>query len=374
MNRAGFIIGALVGVLISGLGIVIILVFKSYTFSPFTSTRNLPLPTLTPEVHVNPTPEVGLKVGGDKVLLKSAGFVSQTFNNCGPATLSMILKFYGKEVGQDILGQQMRPYQIPNGDNDDKSIFADEFVTYAQKYGFEALSRPNGDLETLKKSTANGIPVVVRTWLHPGEDIGHFRVVRGYDDTRQVVIQDDSYQGANIEYSYQDFIDMWQPFNYGYMLVYPKEKEPIVQAILKENRDEKSAWQNALAKAVDEERSDPTSVYPIFNQSVAQYYLGDYKKSVELYERVDDRIPRRMLWYQIEPIEAYEKVGDYEWVFRLTDWILNNNNRAFSELYQIRGESLVAQGKKEEARAEFEKAIFYNKNFEPAKKSLTQLN
>jgi len=371
MNTKLFIIGAGVGLLISLVATWAIVKFLRGEALVVSQQQiqvlevKKPSPTLKPSINIITPPQ--------QVILPSGGFVSQTFNNCGPATLSMILNFYRKPVGQDILGAEMRPYQIANGDNDDKSIFADEFVTYAQKNGFESLHRPNGTLETLKKFTANDIPVVVRTWLNPAEDIGHFRIVRGYDETRGVVIQDDSYQGANLEYSYSDFNTMWEPFNYGYILVYPKDKEDIVHAILEDEINEKIAWENALIRAQVEKAKNSTNIYAPFNIAVAQYHLGRFQESVASYEEIESSLPSRMLWYQPDPIFAYGKTGNSERVMSLTDRILNNNNRAFSELYQVRGESLLAQGDKVGARAEFEKAIIYNKNFEKAKVSLSQL-
>jgi tetratricopeptide (TPR) repeat protein len=63
-------------------------------------------------------------------------------------------------------------------------------------------------------------------------------------------------------------------------------------------------------------------------------------------------------------------LGDYERVFVLTDKILNNQNRAFSELYYMRGKIYQEQGQNELARAEFEKAVRYNRNFELARQAL----
>jgi tetratricopeptide (TPR) repeat protein len=371
MNARLFLIGAGVGLVLSLLLTWGVVRFMRHDRQVVVSQQDVEAEEQ--KIVLTPTPTIVLKTPPNQVVLPSGGFISQTFNNCGPATLSMVLSFYNKPISQDILGAEMRPYQNATGDNDDKSIFAHEFVAYAQKNGFESMSRPNGSLETLKKFTANGIPVVVRTWLNPAEDIGHFRVVRGYDDTRQVVLQDDSYQGANLEYSYTDFMTMWEPFNYGYIVVYPKEKEATVQAILADEIDEKVAWKNALSRAEAEKAKDSTNVYALFNIATAQYHLGRFAESVQAYEEVEGYLPSRMLWYQTEPIAAYGKVGNSEKVMSLTNGILNNNNRAFSELYQVRGETFLAQGNKEAARAEFEKALFYNKNFEPAKKSLSLL-
>lgn len=308
-----------------------------------------------------------------RVTLHRTQFVSQTFNNCGPASLSMVMSFYGKAVPQQELAEKMRPFNNPLGGVDDKSIFAPEFVATAKEYGFESLHRPNGDLELLKQFTANGIPVVVRTWLNPNEDIGHFRIVRGYDDTTQTILQDDSYQGPNLSYSYTDFMNMWKPFNYGYILVYPKEQQVVVDAILGEEKDEKIAWQRTLARAEKELAENPNDPYVLFNIATASYYLGKSDQTISYYEKAKDSLPARMLWYQYEPLEAYLKKQQYDIVFRLTDEILNNGNQAYSELYVLRGKAYVQQGRVDDATEEFEKAVHYNKNSKVAREALASV-
>ena len=319
------------------------------------------------------TDQIQIKKPGDYALLGNPKHTYQTFNNCGPATLSMILSWYGVDVSQKELGEAMRPYQNPGGDNDDKTIFVLEFAQSAEKYGLAAKTRVNGDINNIKRFTANGIPVVVKTWLKVDEDIGHFRIVRGFDETHGVIIQDDSYQGPNKKISYFDFLSMWQPFNYGYVIVYPPEKEDLVVSILGEEKEEKVAYENAVKRAQEESQLVPDNVYPLYNLSTSYFYLGEYQKSADAYEEVESRLPRRMLWYQIEPILAYQKLGNYERVFQITDKILGSGNRAFSELYLIRGEIYLDQGQKDLAKREFELAREYNKNFEAAYEALKNL-
>ena len=319
------------------------------------------------------TSGVEVKEPGIFALLDNPNHTYQTFNNCGPATLSMMLSWHGLSVSQTELGNKMRPYQIPSGDNDDKTIFTYEFVDWAEEYGFEAAGRVNGDIELLKTFTANGIPVVVKTWLHVNDDIGHFRIVRGFDENAQVIIQDDSFEGPNKRISYFDFLSMWQPFNYNYMIVYTPEQAGLVEAIMGEETDELTAWQNALTRAQKEAELDPENAYPWFNMATSYYHLGEYQESVESFERVEARLPKRMLWYQIEPIQAYQALGNYDRVFQITDNILNGGNLAYSELYQIRGEIYLAQGNIESAREQFELAVQYNENFKTAKESLQNI-
>lgn len=329
----------------------------------------------------NEKKEVGIKKPGNSALLENpkhiyrgaTSFAYQSFNNCGPATLSMMLSWYGQKVSQTELGEKMRPFQNPEGDNDDKTIFTYEFVDWTKKYGFESFGRVNGDIELLKTFTTNGIPVVVKTWLHVNDDIGHFRIVRGFDESKKVIIQDDSFEGPNKKISYFDFLSMWQPFNYAYIIVYKPEQEDLVLTIIGEEIDEKIAWGNSLSRANQESELDRENVYPWFNMSTSYYHLEDFENSIAAFEKVENRLPRRMLWYQIEPIQAYKELGNYGRVFQITDNILANGNRAYSELYQLRGEIYIAQGNKEKAREQFELAILYNQNFEPAKLSLESL-
>lgn len=341
-----------------------------------TDTKEVLIPTLS-EKEEDPSElspsSVEIKEVGSYALIPNQSHVYQTFNNCGPATLSMILRWHGRNISQKELGDKMRPYQNQKGDNDDKTIFTYEFVDWAKKYELEAVGRINGDIDLLKKFTSNGIPVVVKTWLHINEDIGHFRLIRGFDEEKKVIIQDDSYDGPNKKISYFDFLSMWQPFNYAYIIVYKSEQENLVNTIIAGEIDEKTAWKNSLERAKKESELSPENIYPWFNISSSYYHLGDYEKSISAFENIENRLPRRMLWYQIEPIKSYQELKDYDRVFELTDKILSSGNKAFSELYQIRGEIYIELGQKDLARKEFEQAIFYNENFNKAKEALNNI-
>lgn len=306
--------------------------------------------------------------------IPSASHVSQSFNNCGPAALSMAMSYFGINVSQEELRERMRPFNNPAGGIDDKSVFAPEFIEHAQEYGLMGLERPNGTDELIKTFIANDIPVVLRTWLHPNEDIGHFRIVRGYDENRRVFIQDDSYEGRNLEYSYDVFNEMWKPFNYGYIVIFSEEKKELVYKIVGEEVDKLTAYKNAVSRAENNLDNNPDSAFDLFNLSNSHYHLGEFAKSVEYYERAQSiGLPPRMMWYQLEPLKAYLEIGDHERVFSLTDWIMQNNNIAFSELYILRGKSYQSQGNISSARAEFEKAVYYNQNLTIAKEALESL-
>ena len=95
--------------------------------------------------------------------------------------------------------------------------------------------------------------------------------------------------------------------------------------------------------------------------------------AVNSFEAVEKSLPSRMLWYQTEPIEAYLMIGNYDRVYSMTERILQNNNLAYSELYLLRGKAYLQQERPDLALTEFEKAVRYNENFEPAKEALTSI-
>jgi len=323
-------------------------------------------PQVTPIVSASPTPTPL----PEKKILKNDYHIFQTFNNCGPASLSMALMYFGINRTQEELGRSLRPYQNPIGDNDDKSVTFDEMAEEAEKYDLLTYHRPNGDIELLKQFLANDIPVLTRTWLHVDEDIGHYRVVKGYDETIKTIIQDDSYENKNLSFSYDDFNTMWEKFDYEYLVLVPKTKKEIAETILGKNIDDQYAWHQAIEKNNQKLQTNPDDIYTTFNLAIAYYYTGDYEKSIKAFESVETYLPFRTLWYQREPILAYYEADRYDRVFSLTDIVLNNHNRAFSELYILRGNIYKKQGNIEAARNEYEQAVFYNSNLEEAKEAL----
>ncbi|MDQ3099442.1 MAG: C39 family peptidase [bacterium] len=290
----------------------------------------------------------------------------QTFNNCGPASLSMALSYHSISKSQAELGQALRPYQVKSGDNDDKSTTLDELAGKAQEFGLLAYHRPNGNPEILKQFIAHDMPVITVTWLKPDDDIGHYRVMRGYDDNQNVFIQDDSYQGKNLAYTYDAFNVIWQKFNYEYLVLVPQEKRALAEEILGSDLDERISWSHAVSLSQAQLEKNPDDVDARFNLSVALHHTGDYQASIIEFEKVQNKLSFRTLWYQIEPLHSYYELGQYDKVFSISDSILNKNNRAFSELYILRGKIYLKQGKIDLARIELEKAVVYNENLKEA--------
>lgn len=300
--------------------------------------------------------------------------VGQTFNNCSSVGLMITLSHWDIKDTQEKIAEATRPWNNPTGNNDDKSVTLYELADYAKaKYGLHTYVRPNGDIELLKKFVANDIPVLTRALMYPQDDIVHYRVIRGYDEAKKIVIESDGIEGANKRYSYADWMHMWKDFNYSYLIIVPEEKRQLAETLLAESLDEKAAWSEAKVRAESEVSRDPSDLRAKYNVVTALYYTGDYEGTVREFEKIEDALTRRKLWYQMEPIEAYFKLANYDRVIELADGIINDNNKSVSELYFLKGQIYEKRGDTAAARAEYEKAVLYHKHFQPAKDALARL-
>ena len=152
-------------------------------------------------------------------------FQSQTFNNCGPASIVGVLGAYGFKVSQEEAKKVLRPTGVGY-------MSVDVINDYVKQYGLRATHFKSGNLEHVKRTLDLGIPVLVLQWLRgSGEgktfvgEIPHFRTVRGYDDKQKTFWMDDPLLGANATISYKDFVTLWSVYNNDFIPIYPKGME-----------------------------------------------------------------------------------------------------------------------------------------------------
>jgi len=81
----------------------------------------------------------------------------QDWNNCGPATLALYLRFFGWEGDQFDISDVIKPTR------DDRNVNVEELVYFVRnKTGWlNAEFRVGGDVEMLKRVIAAGIPVMI---------------------------------------------------------------------------------------------------------------------------------------------------------------------------------------------------------------------
>jgi tetratricopeptide (TPR) repeat protein len=302
---------------------------------------------------------VPFKKPGLSAELPTAKWVPQTMNNCGPAATSMVLQYFGHTVPQTETKASLRT------NPDDKNVFINEISEYLRDdYGIQSKVLFNGDIETLKTLNANGIYVVVEAWLRPNEDIGHVLIIRGYDDAEGIVIADDSYFGVGMRYKYDAWEEtQWKPYGLEYMPVYNSKDEALVRSIIGEDWDEKTMHQNSVKRNKKEIEDNPNDVYKWFNLGASHYALGEYADARQALEKSQSLgWPKRMLWYRIEPVQTYNKLGEYQKALETADIGLWANDN-FAEMHYEKAYAYKKLNNVEKSESELQKTLEFDPGF-----------
>ncbi len=325
------------------------------TATPTQPATATPTPELSPTPTLTPTPIPGA------VKLEPPQWEKEDLNACGPATLSMYLRFYGWKGDQKTISDEIKPIRA------DRNVNVEELMFYARNRSGWLLSdyRVGGTMDVLKKFIAAGMPIMVESgfkvektfWVNDDRWVGHYLLLTGYDDATQTFITQDSEKGANIRQTYDQLDRDWQIFNRVYIYAYPPEKEADVRQILGENWDPDVNRQNALDAAKAETESDPTNGFAWFNLGSNLTYFERYSEAAAAYDEARKlKLPQRMLRYQFGPFIAYFHTNRIDDLNTLADYALQITANA-EEALLWKGWALYRQGKREEAIKSFQKAL-----------------
>jgi hypothetical protein len=348
-----------------------------------------PLPTNTPV----PLPPY--------VYLEGVRPEQQRYNNCGPTTLSMYLSFYkwdghlveNGEVPQDQIAPFLKPYK------DDKNVMPYEMKAFVEEYtDLRAILRMGGDLQTIKTLLSAGFPVMVEKGFED-PDVkgwsGHYNLVIGYDEARQVFFTQDSYKlihtenwrtSKGFEVPYADMLTNWRAFNYIFLVIYPQDKGNDVLNALGPLADETAAYQVAYDRAVQETASltDARDLFfAWFNMGTSKVYLQEYATASAAYDSAysiypsipESARPWRMIWYQTGPYFAYFYSGRYQDVINLADTTLTVMAKppAHEESYYWRARAKLALGDQAGAIQDLQESLVYHAGFIPSVEELQTL-
>ena len=341
---------------------------------PVLTVTPLPLPSLTP----TPIPQ--------SIALDGIRHEYQKFNNCAPASLSMMLSYWGWQGDQF----QTRAYLRPSFELDDKNVNPFEIVDYVKNNtGFDALWRVGGDLGLLKRLLAAGYPVLIEKGLDPHDDawLGHYQVISGYDHSRNQFLVYDSYEGPPEAYgvSYDVIGQFWRHFNFVYIVIFPGDRALDVQSILGPNSDPVQNFQHAAQLASNEANTltGREQFFAWFNLGSNLVYVQDYAGAAQAYDIAfslyaslpDDERPWRLSWYQDAPYAAYYYTGRYQDVINLAhSTLINVDKPVLEETYYWRGRAKAALGDREGAIEDLKRAYELNPNSTPAGEELRRIN
>lgn len=338
-----------------------------------------PGPTLTPSPVPSPVP--------DRVILPGIRHEYQSWNNCGPATLSMALSFWGWQGDQ----RPIASFTKPNAR--DKNVMPYELADYVRsETGFEVIVRVGGDQALLKRLIAAGFPVMVEKGLEgPGFDgwMGHYQLLAGYDDALRRYNAYDSYEGDfsdgdSLPVSYDVIEEYWRHFNHTYLVIYPEGREAEVLGILGPDADEQNNIRRAAQRASEEIFSTygRDQFFAWFNRGTNLNQLQDYGGAAAAYDEAfriyagldPETRPWRMMWYQTGPYWAYFYTGRYWDVLNLTTQTLYvMSEPILEETYYWRGLAKEALGDGTGAIEDLRASLEVHPGFEPALGQLSRL-
>jgi tetratricopeptide (TPR) repeat protein len=267
----------------------------------------------------------------------------------------MALGRLGASPGQAQAATRLKP------DPNDKNVSPAELARYVRERGYYATARVGGSTATLRGLLAVGVPVIVETWFvpKPGDEMGHYRLLVGYDDARAVFAADDSFNGPGIELPYGELDRLWRVFNRTFVAVCPEEKAADVSRVLGALADDGSMYVRA-AEVAERELVAAPDAFGYFNLGSSLLGLGDAAGAAGAFDRARGLgLPWRMLWYQSGPFEAYAKVGRWDDVADLAAANLANAANLEESHYWL-GMARQAQGDQDGARQSWKTAVDLN--------------
>jgi len=341
--------------------------------SETTSTvTSQPTPVLT--VEYTPTPLPSPTPLPEVVSLAPPAYEKQDINNCGPAALTMYLRFYGWEGDQTAISDLLKP------NRKDRNVNVEELAYYVRtRAGWLNIEyRVGGNMELLKKLLAAGIPVMVEESFYfeeaywPDDDLwaAHYQLLTGYDEANQIFIGQDSFHGPDQQIPYEQLDEYWQVFNRVFILVYLPHQKETVEAILMAQSDPDSNRQYALDIAQMETETEPENAYAWFNLGTNLVYFERYLEAAGAYDKARELgLPQRMFRYQFGPFIAYFHTGQIDELIALTDYAIKITPNA-EEAWLWHGWAMYRQGDNRQAVEDFEKALSENPNYLDAQYAL----
>ncbi len=350
------------------------------TAKPTNTSVNLSSPTVAATLALSATPTIEPTASAtpeplpSQVSLAVPDYEMQDMNNCGPASLTMGLRYYGWDGDQFDISEVIKP--IPQ----DRNVNPEEMIYYVRNYAgwLRAEYRVNGNLPLLKKLIAAGYPVLIEETFHfdepyyPNDDLwaAHYMLLTAYDDEDGAFTGQDSYHGANQRIPYETLEEDWQPFNHVYLVAYLPEDEEELALLLGDDWDEEKNRERALEASQRATEENPDDAFAWFNLGSNLLYFEKYAQSANAYDQARSLgLPQRMMRYQFGAFIASFQDHRTEDLLSLTDYALQRTPNS-EEALLWRGWGLYQQGDYDGAIASWELALKHRPNYFDAEYAL----
>ena len=249
--------------------------------APLDVTRLTIDPAPIAKVVLPEQPKVAVKAALPAADLGDVRHIWQTLNNCGPASVVMVLSTFGIQADQEVARLALRGPDVRRGMS---PVGVDPWVR--DLYGLRAVWRNNGTNDVLKKLITNGFAPMVTQWMEDPSvsRIAHWRSVVGYDDAKGVFYSNDPMRGRYVPLDYDWFGKVWQPFSYRYLVVYRPQDEALVKAIVGDQWSER-AMRDAYYERAKQEAVARTDSASLLAFGEAAYQDGHFDEAVSAFQQ-----------------------------------------------------------------------------------------
>ncbi|MBX3086529.1 MAG: C39 family peptidase [Anaerolineae bacterium] len=334
------------------------------TETPLPTSTPLPSATFTPAPPTLVATPTDIPAPPAFSLIGKVAWEPQLWNNCGPANLLQVMRYLKWRDNQANIASFLKP------NANDKNVSPEELVNYVNsKTTLRALTRSAGSLGLLKALISQGFGVIIETGYIDPEEVdkgwlGHYMTLIGYDDNSQLITWMDTLHDVQTD-SYATQYEYWRHFNRVYVIVYDPAREAELMSLLGPNADPAYNALQSLDLAKAEASMNPSDPYAWFNMGTSFAVLKRYQEAATAYDQAFSLgvLPYRHTWYQFGFYEAYYQTGQYQRVLDLADYNIEKTKGDEEEPFYWRGMVFAATGRSQEAVAEFQAALKFNKYF-----------
>src|SRR3989344_2310259 len=118
---------------------------------------------------------------------------------CGPAVLSSLLGYFGKNLSQKEIAKLTKTKPPPHGTENH------EMAKMSKKFGFYSKAKRNATIKDIEQILKK-YPVIIN-YIEPEEDVGHFAIV--LELTKNSIILSDPWHGPKFKITQEEFLKRW---------------------------------------------------------------------------------------------------------------------------------------------------------------------
>ncbi|MBZ5497498.1 MAG: C39 family peptidase [Acidobacteriia bacterium] len=149
-------------------------------------------------------------------------FVAQVGNSCGPACISMVMKYWAASSHRqpDAAADEAAIRRSLNSRNS-KGVPTRDVTRYFENHGFRAYAFV-GEWADLEHHVAQGRPLIVA--IKQGSGTFHYLVVAGIDNAHDLLLANDPARRKLQKMKRADFESAWSRCGFWTLLVLPKDE------------------------------------------------------------------------------------------------------------------------------------------------------